>query len=216
MRKGYQQKKMSAGIKASVTARESRTQNSSWQESKPELSPPTSLPTDQISFLQRTVGNRQVGRLLNSWLSKAEKNGNGQAIGKSSFLPFVAEEINNRGERVRNSGASVQSAVVGSYLPHGAVRLRAGQGAILQRKCACGGAADMSGECEECRKKRRLGLQTKLKVNEPGDVYEQEANRIADQLMAAPAHSVVSGAPPRLSSGSQDNRMARWMWCPPA
>lgn len=55
----------------------------------------------------------------------------------------------------------------------------------------------MSGECEECRKKRRLGLQTKLKVNEPGDVYEQEANRIADQLMAAPAHSVVSGAPPR-------------------
>ena len=188
---------MSAGTKASLTARESRPQNSPSQETTPELSPPTNLPTDQIAFLQRTVGNRQVGRLLNSWVSKAEKNGNGQAIGKSSFLPFVAEEINNRGERVRNSGASVQSAVVGSYLPHGAVRLRAGQGAILQRKCACGGAVDASGECEECRKKSRLGLQTKLTVNAPDDIFEREANRIADQVMAAPADSVVEWRFPR-------------------
>jgi hypothetical protein len=29
---------------------------------------------------------------------------------------------------------------------------------LLQRKCACGGAAGLSGECEECRKKR-LGVQ---------------------------------------------------------
>ena len=83
-------------------------------------------------------------------------------------------------------------------LPATAVPLRFGQSGILQRKCACGGAAGMSGECEECSKKKRLGLQTKLKVNDPGDIYEQEANRIADQLMATPAHSVVSGAPPRI------------------
>jgi len=43
-----------------------------------------------------------------------------------------------------------------------------------------------------------LGLQTKLKVNEPGDIYEQEADRIADQVMTAPAHSSASGAPPRI------------------
>jgi hypothetical protein len=30
---------------------------------------------------------------------------------------------------------------------------------------------------------RRLGLQTKLRVNEPGDIYEQEADRVADQVM---------------------------------
>jgi hypothetical protein len=47
-------------------------------------------------------------------------------------------------------------------------------------------------------KKQRLGLQTKLKVNEPGDIYEQEADRIADQVMATPAHPAVSGAPPRI------------------
>ncbi len=66
----------------------------------------------------------------------------------------------------------------------------------LQRKCACGGAAGPSGECEECNKKKRLDLQTKLKVNEPGDIYEQEADRIADQVMAMPESPVVSGTPP--------------------
>jgi uncharacterized protein DUF4157 len=60
----------------------------------------------------------------------------------------------------------------------------------------CGGAAGLSGECDEYGKKNRLSLQTKLEVNDPGDIYEQEADRIAAQVMAAPAHSVLSGAPP--------------------
>jgi hypothetical protein len=37
-------------------------------------------------------------------------------------------------------------------------------------------------------------IQAKLKVNEPGDSYEQEADRLADQVLATPAHSGVSGA----------------------
>jgi len=43
-----------------------------------------------------------------------------------------------------------------------------------------------------------LGLQTKLKVNEPGDIYEQEADRIADQVLATPVHPGVSDPPPRI------------------
>ncbi len=78
------------------------------------------------------------------------------------------------------------------------VPLRPSQSGILQRKCACGGAAGMSGECEECSQKKHLGLQTKLKVNEPGDAYEQEADRVADQVMAAPVPSAVTGAPLRI------------------
>jgi hypothetical protein len=69
---------------------------------------------------------------------------------------------------------------------------------ILQRQCACSGSAGVSGECEAYSKKKRLGLQTKLKVNESGDSYEQEADRIADRVMAKPAHSAVSGAPLRI------------------
>jgi uncharacterized protein DUF4157 len=68
-------------------------------------------------------------------------------------------------------------------------------GVVLQRKCACGNQTMAGGECEECGKKERLGLQTKLTVNEPSDIYEQEADRIADQVMAMPAHTAVSAAP---------------------
>ena len=38
-------------------------------------------------------------------------------------------------------------------------------------------------------------IQAKLKVNKPGDVYEREADRISDQVLATPTPAVVSGAP---------------------
>jgi hypothetical protein len=58
-------------------------------------------------------------------------------------------------------------------------------GALLQRKCACGGASGLTGSCSECEQKKMLGqpLQTKLRINEPGDAYEQEADRMAEQVM---------------------------------
>ena len=48
---------------------------------------------------------------------------------------------------------------------------------ILQRKCACGGKVVAGGECAECRNKR---LQTKPAVNQPGDRFEHEADRMAN------------------------------------
>ncbi len=71
-------------------------------------------------------------------------------------------------------------------------------GPVLQRKCACGNHTIGGGECRECSKKKRLGLQTKLKVNEPGDIYEQEADRITDQVMSKQAHPAVCDALPRI------------------
>jgi uncharacterized protein DUF4157 len=50
------------------------------------------------------------------------------------------------------------------------------------------------GERQERSKQRCRGLQAKLKVNEPGDGYEQEADQIADRVMTAPAHHAVAGA----------------------
>ena len=41
-------------------------------------------------------------------------------------------------------------------------------------------------------------LQAKLAVNAPGDSYELEADRIADQVIAAPAHSKVGDTSPRI------------------
>jgi Domain of unknown function (DUF4157) len=191
---------MSASASASLTTRESKTgktRSSCSEGQKTNLSPRILSPVDQISFLQRTIGNREVGRFLNSRVSKAESIGNGQSVGRSISPPSATGRVEHRGERMGNSGPSVLPVpLVARDLAMGAVQLRAGR--VLQRKCACGGAADMSGECEECRNKRRLDLQTKLKVNEPGDVYEQEADRVADQVMATPARHSVSGAPPHI------------------
>jgi hypothetical protein len=53
---------------------------------------------------------------------------------------------------------------------------------LVLRKCACGGAAGMSGDCPECSEKR-LSLQRK--VSRPGDELELEADRIAEQVMGS-------------------------------
>jgi hypothetical protein len=80
-------------------------------------------------------------------------------------------------------------------------RLRSSSGSttsgLLQRRCACGGSAGVTGECAGCRKKR-LALQTKLAVNEPGDIYEREADRVAEEVLARPAHPTMTTAPPRI------------------
>ena len=90
---------------------------------------------------------------------------------------------------------------------------------FLQRKCACGGSPGLTGECAECATEKgalqrsasnqsapgagfslsRISVMQPKRTGSPtNDPLEQEADRIADQVMAAPAHSAVSGAPPRI------------------
>jgi hypothetical protein len=65
---------------------------------------------------------------------------------------------------------------------------------LLQRECAA---------CKDEREKLEMGLQTKLAVNTPGDVYEQEADRVADQVMRMPQPAVqAQSAPSRLQRQS--------------
>jgi flagellar motility protein MotE (MotC chaperone) len=77
---------------------------------------------------------------------------------------------------------------------------RLAAGGMLQRKCACGGSAGFSGQCAECQKKHMNGkpLQTKLAISEPADVYEQDAGRVADQVMRM--------SPPEMSRKQNGNR----------
>ncbi|MCU0541836.1 MAG: DUF4157 domain-containing protein [Oscillatoriaceae cyanobacterium Prado104] len=64
---------------------------------------------------------------------------------------------------------------------------------MLQRQCACGGS------CPRCQDE--LGIQTKLKISEPGDKYEQEADRIADEVMRMPEPSVQQKIEPEEEEG---------------
>jgi hypothetical protein len=66
----------------------------------------------------------------------------------------------------------------------------------LQRACACGNHAMAGGECSECSKKNRLGLQTKLKVNELSfiwnDIIDPNGAYISDKIKSALAYAFTS------------------------
>ena len=72
------------------------------------------------------------------------------------------------------------------------------KGLQIQRKCSCGSNAKLSGQCTLCQKNNFLGVQTKLRVGAADDVYEQEADRVADQVMAMPTNSDIGRVLPRI------------------
>jgi hypothetical protein len=81
-------------------------------------------------------------------------------------------------------------------------------GVLLQRKCACGSpTASLTDECSGCNSNKRL--QSKLAIGASNDLLEQEADRVADQVLAAPTHPAVGSAAPRIQQfaghGSGEN-----------
>jgi hypothetical protein len=64
----------------------------------------------------------------------------------------------------------------------------------LQRKCAC---EESGATCARCTN-TKSGLQRKLAIGASNDPLEKEADRVADQVMAAPGHSAVHAIPPRI------------------
>jgi hypothetical protein len=72
---------------------------------------------------------------------------------------------------------------------------------LVHLKCPCGGNPGLRGECAECGRERFLGnkqpiLLPKLTVNQPGDRYEREADRIAEQVIRLPDEEALHRAPP--------------------
>lgn len=66
-------------------------------------------------------------------------------------------------------------------------------GMLVQRKCACGASTgSVTDTCEDCHSKT---LQRKLAVGSSNDPLEREADRVADQVMSAPATRRVGAAP---------------------
>jgi hypothetical protein len=85
-------------------------------------------------------------------------------------------------------------------------------GAVLQRQCACGGAASgPTGPCDECRKKRLqrqaaepepAGSAGRFMVGASSDPLEGAADRLADQALAAPARASAQPVTPKTSGES--------------
>ena len=101
-----------------------------------------------------------------------------QAVPPSLRIDTAGAEPDGRGDRYMQEEGSLAQHVLRMPEPR------------LQAACACGKSAEAGGECEKCSELRRLGLQTKLEVNEPGDTYEQEADRVAWQVTRTPEPQV--------------------------
>jgi hypothetical protein len=130
---------------------------------------------DPLFGLQKTIGNQEMLQLLRSGTIQAKL---------AIDLPEDVHE--QEADRIADQ------VVTSSARPP-----------VVQRKCACGGTPGPTGECEECSKKNRLGLQTKLRFNEPGDIYEKEADRVANQVIHAPESGVAAARLSPAAAGVQ-------------
>lgn len=69
-------------------------------------------------------------------------------------------------------------------------------GFMQLKPCACGGGCP---RCAGNKNNNRRMLQAKLQIGAAHDVYEQEADRVADQVLAMPVQNGISkGTPPRI------------------
>ncbi len=73
---------------------------------------------------------------------------------------------------------------------------------LAQRKCACAGASKLAGQCSKCENEKlvegnKSSIQAKLNIGPSNDKYEQEADRMADEVMSMPEpmlqHQLKSG-----------------------
>lgn len=78
----------------------------------------------------------------------------------------------------RNLGNSAMQEIAGSQQTSGQVT-SGGVTAVIQRKCACGGSCTSCADKEEEIQK----IQTKLTIGPANDVFEQEADRVSEQIM---------------------------------
>lgn len=78
-----------------------------------------------------------------------------------------------------------------------------GIGALLQRKCACGTHTAGTGQCSECSKKQAR-MQARLRINDAGDSYEREADRVADHVLAGSGQVAADRVAPHIQRFSAE------------
>jgi len=100
-----------------------------------------------------------------------------------------------------NKTTFIQQAKTTGFLPHAT--------GMLQRKCACGTQTVAGEECDECKKKK--ALQPKLVIGASNDPLEQEADRVAEQVLSGTARFKPNKPVARLqrySAQSSDSSIA--------
>lgn len=108
-------------------------------------------------------------------------------------MKAVALQSSEAGAPARKQTPQVHAVPVTQWFPQ---TVSANEGTIQRKaECACGGG------CPRCQLSH--ALQPKLAVSTPGDMYEQEADRVAEQVMRMPEPHSEIGALISSSASSQ-------------
>jgi hypothetical protein len=139
---------------------------------------------------------KQWGSVAGPALARTAVHGGPAGENAAGYAPSLGESVLQSGGRPLD--AVSRTAMESRFGYAGAPsRTRDAHPMLLQRKCACGGkGTGATDDCEECRSGERSLLQAKLRINEPGDAFEQEADRIAEQVTTSTARFSVDHAPP--------------------
>lgn len=109
--------------------------------------------------------------------TKAPEN---DLVGHAAVRPWASHEQELERQTVPAHGRNLSQATVRGAAPLVGRDYAASTCPLAPTRCPYGGA------CHACPAR----VQAKLAINEPGDKYEQEADRIAGQIMQAPAMRV--------------------------
>lgn len=113
---------------------------------------------------------------------KAFASGSKSLDGQTNSAPQIRESVGSLRTLQRNLGNSHLQAIAPTVNP----MAKDADGLRLQRACVCGNS------CANCAAKgdEQRWLQPKLTVGSPNDRYEQEADRVADQIMRMPEPTI--------------------------
>ena len=134
--------------------------------------------------------SRRIGSQIAHAVHRAFTNGESENLRSGAAAPTTMRASGETivdGNTVQSRGESERVTAIA----------RTGLTGILQRKCGWGSpTSSLTDGCPACASKKRL--QTKLSIGANNDPLEREADRIADQVLAAPTHPAVSGGSPAI------------------
>jgi Domain of unknown function (DUF4157) len=125
---------------------------------------------------------KQEGGDLDSDRSALEADSPSEALDEPMVDSGLGMSASSLGTPVDPSGEAHRLTSLRHHIPIHGVSHPAHPLWLQRKACNCGGS------CPRCQSETRL--QPKLNISEPGDRYEQEADRVADQVMRMPDPSL--------------------------
>ena len=155
---------------------------------------PSSASSPEIGEYSRASANRLAANVMRGIQAKEQEQAEGLAVQRKSESPWAPTF-----EPPPPLPQSPASQLKGAFAPVSENP--------IQRQCADCANQEKEQSGEAGKDLEEIGIQTKLTVGAPGDAYEQEADRVASQVMSMSAPPDSSASVGHQSSPSPPSDM---------